>query len=220
MGGLGTSRRPGGSKLVSGRSGGRLRAKLSAASAACALRGSTPPSGPILCPVPCSPRRSPAARLRTYCWNTAKPTFDRRTFDFQTKDAPGIGGATRGARYGRTLPLVGLAGSRPRRPPRSCVRLAPHPRAPLFHGTTAEGGKPPSGSHPCKATAKRNALIAQAGGERCAPSHQTPFCVSLRETMGAPPPHPRANGALREAGAEEARKQIGRLGGSRSCESC
>ena len=130
--GLGSSRRPRGTGQVSNRNGGRLRARLPAASAACALRGSAPPSGPILRPVPCSPRRSPAARLRAYCWNAAKPTFDNQTFDFLTKDAPGCGCATHGARYGRTLRLVGLAGSRPRRPPRSCVRLVPHPRAPLF----------------------------------------------------------------------------------------
>ena len=109
-GGLGTSRRPGGAERASDRSGGHLRARLPAASAACALSGSAPPSGPILRSVPSSPRCSPSARFACLVGNSAKPAFDGWTFDFQTSDAMGSGVATcRGARVHARVALLAFA---------------------------------------------------------------------------------------------------------------
>ena len=171
---------------------------------------------PLPRPAPCAdPLRRPVrffAPSRPPC-GARPPPAPRACLEALRSSRRGSGVAALGARNGRARRLAGLAGELPRRPSRRSARLAPISSLRSLTVRLPREGFP-SGTLLREAIGVMRAFETQAGGERCAPVPQTPFCVSLTRNRRAPPLRPRAprGGARLQFAKREAGEGIGEKG--------
>ena len=158
---------------------------------------------------PRAPRRArPPRAPAPYNRNTAKPTFRHWTCRLSDDLRMGSGGAPCRAARRACASACRARGATPASP---VSPLRPPRRAALRFFTV---GLPsfPSGSLLREAKEWGRTTEAHAGGKCSRTFPQAPFGVSLRETRGSRPLHSRANGELREAVAQGARRRGGGLG--------